>query len=273
MTASEDGRFVYFARGRVAVVSTDIHETIANISVVSESRGGVYALAPSPDGSVVYAAVWEAALDESPVYSIKVIDAATNAVVASTPLPSGAWRILFSPDGAFAYAVSAGGFDPDDGRVYVLDTSDHSLVTTIVMGILGDDVVLSPDGAYLLVSDLGHRTITVIETATNSVVGQIDGVAARALLLSPDGSRLYAGDTDAKTVWVIDVVSMSVVTGVAVDLTATARPYLAVTPDGAFVYVGNGGTNAVAVIDTETNTVVAEIDVGGPIKDIAITPR
>ncbi len=84
---------------------------------------------------------------------------------------------------------------------------------------------------------------------------------------------MYVADTFAKTVWVIDVASRMVVTGVAVDVWAALfrRPSLAVTADGAFVYVGNRD-NAVTVIDTETNTVVAEIDVGGPVKDIAIAP-
>ena len=77
---------------------------------------------------------------------------------------------------------------------------------------------------------------------------------------------------------VIDVASRSVVSVIPVDVhkfidTSTdlgyIRPPLAVTADGAFVYVGNRD-NGVTVIDTETNTVVAEIDLGRPIRDIAI---
>ena len=305
-TASDDGRIVYVQMnfggyGQVAVVSTDTHEMIANIPVVqgvgdgtAYSGAGVAALAPSPNGSVVYAAVWEPLAGPEFPASMKVIDAATNAVVASTPLSGASGlagrqtaRIFFSPDGAFAYTVNnigPGAADPeegfDEGRVYVLDTSDHSLVTTIVTGTMGDDAVLSPDGAYLLVLQTGSGTITVVETATNSVIDRIGGMARPDfMVLTPDGSRLYVTDSWWNTVWVIDVASRSIVAGVRVAVgnwrvRPWRRPHLAVTPDGAFVYVGgNGGANTVVVIDTATNTVVAEIDVGGWINDIAIGPR
>ena len=108
------------------MVSTAVHEVVAQIDL----GGWIRTISTSPDGSVVFASASGEDHDD-----IWVIDAATNSVVTSIELPGDASRILFSPDGAFAYAVTVVGPNcsgcEDDGRVYVIDTTDKTIQAVI----------------------------------------------------------------------------------------------------------------------------------------------
>ena len=104
------------------------------------------------------------------------------------------------------------------------------------------------------VTNLDDGTVSVIDTATNTVVGSITvGGWPFGVAFLPNGTRAYVTDGYHNTVSVIDTVTKKVVgLPIAVGHYPVA---VAITPDGTRAYVTNGDDGTVSVIDTVTNTV------------------
>jgi DNA-binding beta-propeller fold protein YncE len=90
--------------------------------------------------------------------AIEVIDLLTGAAVQAfnfdEPL-----SVAFNPTGTFAYVAAGTG-------VLVLDTASYALVTTVQTGAAPSDLVVTPDGAYLVVNNSSGRSVSVIDTQT-----------------------------------------------------------------------------------------------------------
>jgi YVTN family beta-propeller protein len=123
------------------------------------------------------------------------------------------------------------------------------------------------------VTNSGDNTVSVIATASNTVVATIpvgnvpDGVA-----VTPDGTQAYVTNELDDTASVIATASNTVVATIPAGSGPDGPKGVAVTPNGAYVYVASGETT-VLVIATASNTVVATISVGnGPVA-VAVTPN
>ena len=123
---------------------------------------------------------------------------------------------------------------------------------------------------YAYVANLSSDTVSVIDTANNTVVATVPGGNPVYVTVSPDGSRVYVANYTSDTVSVIDTATDSVVATVPVG---TGPDNVTVSPDGSRVYVatyGSGGT--VSVIDTATDSVVATVTVGNSPGNVAVSP-
>jgi YVTN family beta-propeller protein len=110
-------------------------------------------------------------------------------------------------------------------------------------------------------------TVSMIDTATNSVVGAPITVGGnpRGIAITPDGTRAYVSVTILNTVAVVDTQTNSVIGNIPVG----SAPFgIAITPDGSRALVANLGSQSVSVINTATNTTV-----GTPILLGAFQPR
>ncbi|MGA4879458.1 IPT/TIG domain-containing protein [Streptomyces lydicamycinicus] len=138
------------------------------------------------------------------------------------------------------------------------------------MGTLPQGITLSPDGTRAYVGNRGSDTISVIDTATDTVTATIPTGAGPVLVaLGPDGTRGYVTVADAGLVSVLDTATNTLVT----DIPVGAGPSMAaVTPDGTRVYVTQQADTTVSVIDTATNTVTGTIPVGVGGTGVVITP-
>ncbi|MGG6691129.1 UNVERIFIED_CONTAM: beta-propeller fold lactonase family protein, partial [Salmonella enterica subsp. enterica serovar Weltevreden] len=68
------------------------------------------------------------------------------------------------------------------------------------------------DGRFVYVANTGSNDVSVIETASGSVVKTIPaGKAAHGVVISPDGRFVYVSNTEAGTVTVIEVARQAVV--------------------------------------------------------------
>jgi YVTN family beta-propeller protein len=181
---SPDGTRVYVANeesGTVSVIGTASDEVVDEIGSVAGARG----LAVSPDGRRLY-------VGQNEMNTVVVIDTETgDAVGAPIVVGSEPQGIAFTPDGTKAYVANL--FGP--GTCSVIDTSTETVIATIPLGVgsLPVGIAISPDGKLAYVADAGADTVTVIDTETNSVVGEPIDVATgpRGVAFSPDGSRAY----------------------------------------------------------------------------------
>jgi YVTN family beta-propeller protein len=222
-------------------------------------RGGV---AVTPDGKYAYVTG----------DLVSVIDTATNMVVANINLQGTAQGVAITPDGKYAYVTVPS--PPAD--VAMIATATNTLVAIIPVEPGPLDawpvaVAVTPDGKHAYIADQDTNDVSVIDTATNTVVGTPIPVGAfpRGIAVTPDGKHAYVANINVGTVSVIDTATNMVVATVAVGSRSLG---VAVTPDGKHAYVANLDSNNVSVIDTATNTVVATVTVGVSPTGVAVTP-
>jgi YVTN family beta-propeller protein len=127
----------------------------------------------------------------------------------------------------------------------------------------------------ILQSNAAGDRVHIIDTATNTVVGEILGIeAAHGVTASPDANRIYVSNEADDTLDVIDTATRNVIKKIPLS----GHPNnISITPNGRKVYVGIrqrvGNNPGVAdVIDTASLTKVKSIRTEGPVHNLYVTP-
>ena len=158
------------------------------------------------------------------------------------------------------------------GSVSIFDIDLKTQVGSVAVGWAPEGVAVHPDGGLVYVANSGDRTVSVIETIFNQVIGiisldQFGGapgpLVPRGIAVSPDGNRLYVTDGAGNRLFVIDTTANHAVVGI---VPVGKKPYgVSVSADSKRVYVANTDDNTVSVVHGRTNEVIATIPVGlGP---------
>jgi YVTN family beta-propeller protein len=146
------------------------------------------------------------------------------------------------------------------------------LVVATLLGCLPAAAALAQQ-SYVLngyIGNFGDNTVTVIDTATNTVTGTFGAEnAARGIAVTPDGSTAYIVNGSSNSVSVYDAASNTVVATIPVGSNPTGA---ALAPNGALLYVANTNDNSISIVNTGTDTVVATITGLPGAEAIAITP-
>jgi YVTN family beta-propeller protein len=219
--------------------------------------------------------------------SITIFDVGSGALVApliGTGAAAGTepFGVAITPDGATAYVTNQSGpGSTDGGSVSTIDIgggAPGAQIGAVGAGPIG--VAITPDGKRAYVASRNVSTVSVIDTATSSVIGAPIAVGDeesrdRGVAITPDGSRVYVARFGDDLVSVIDTAT-NLLIGAPIPVGDGPRE-LAVTPDGKRVYVTNYEEsvtgNSVSVIDTATNAPAGPpIPVGSGPRGIAITP-
>jgi YVTN family beta-propeller protein len=123
---------------------------------------------------------------------------------------------------------------------------------------------------FAYVTSYYSNTVSVIDTATNTVVATIPVGNPLGVAITPDGTKVYVTNNNSGTVSVIATATDTVVGS---PIPVGNGPFgVAITPDGTKVYVTNNNSGTVSVIVTATNTVVATIPVGNGPFGVAVAP-
>jgi YVTN family beta-propeller protein len=257
----------------------------------------------TPDGKHAFALN-----DAKGAGAVSVVDTAQNTAGVKIPVAAGTDRVVFTPDGRFAYVTNfadAGAISvvdiagnkvtatfgvpakpnglaisPDGRHLYVasstpgvltvIDTAGNKVTATIPVRKNPDGVALTADGRRAYVTNYGSDSVSVIDTATNEVTGTVPVQNQPVkVAISPDGSRAYVTNRASGTVSVIDTGSNKVTATVPVNQNPSG---VAVTPDGRRAYVTNTGSGTISVLDTATAAVTTTLPVGGAPIDVDITP-
>lgn len=211
-----------------------------------------------------------------------------NTVVATVAVGVTPAGMAVTPDSKFLYVADNNnyGLTGSDG-VTVINTATNLPVTFIADPSFNEPYTISinPAGTKAYVTNSNSTTVTIIDIATNTVIGTITGFdGPSGMAITPDGNTGYVnnyggpggvGSGNGTTVRVVNLNTNTIV-GSAITV-GQAPAALAITPDGKFVYVinyvdGNPGNGTISVIRTSDNTVVDTINgLSGPFA-IAITP-
>jgi len=129
---------------------------------------------------------------------------------------------------------------------------------TIPVGSGPNQVVMTPDGSKVYVSNGGDDTVSVIGTLSNTVIATIPvGSQPAQLAVSPDGSRVYVGN-EGGGVSVISTATNSVIATVG----TSGYPVrdIAITADGSKVYVAlEGGGLGRILTSTNSFSVISSV--------------
>ncbi|MHC4092006.1 MAG: YncE family protein [Planctomycetota bacterium] len=142
-----------------------------------------------------------------------------------------------------------------DGTLSVIETASNTVVATAPAGPSPFEMAITPDGAFIYVTNLStvDRSVSVVETASNTLVATVGvGSLPSDVAITPDGAFVYVANEGSSTVSVIETSTNNVIATIPV-----VQPRnVAITPDGAFAYITRGRpTGQVSVIETATNTV------------------
>jgi YVTN family beta-propeller protein len=162
VAVTADGKRAYIASrgddGIVSVLDTVTNTVAATVPGVTDFF--IAGLAITPDGKHAYVA------SSGNDHTVKVLDTATNKVAATVPLQDSI-DIAITPDGKHAYVTNFEG-------VSVIDTTNNTVETTIPIGkgstlTTGRGVAISRDGKKAYLTNGGFKTVSAIDTATNTV--------------------------------------------------------------------------------------------------------
>jgi YVTN family beta-propeller protein len=113
--------------------------------------------------------------------------------------------IVVTPNGKKVYVANA------DGTVSVVDTATNKVTSTINLsannGAYALGCAITPDGKYVYVPNQSARTVVVISTQTDAVVGEPVSVGNTPglIAIAPDGRRAYVTNLFDNTVSIIRI--------------------------------------------------------------------
>lgn len=229
----------------VTLFNTSTNLISATVPIPVESFASVI----SPDGTTIY-------VIDSTQPNVLVIDAATNTVTGSIPLPAivgpGGFDLIISPNGEKIYISNN-----ISGYVTVVNTITQLIEANIfVVANLGS-LSITPDGSTVYVANFNFTAdnVAIIDTATNTFTGYLStGLSPGALSITPDGTKGFIGNSLTDTVSVVDIATNTVTNSIA--LPAGSGPYgTSILPNGKAVYVANIYNDTVTIIDVATETV------------------
>jgi len=144
---------------------------------------------------------------------VSVIDTATNTVVTTVAAGRLPGPVAVSPDGTLAYV---GVFiSPGVGGISVIDTATNTVTTTVIVGNQPFGIAFTPNGAFAYVANFVGSSVSVIDTATATVVATISSGSARtpaAAAVTPDGAFVYTANFNSNNVSVIDTATNTITT-------------------------------------------------------------
>jgi DNA-binding beta-propeller fold protein YncE len=163
-----------------------------------------------------------------------------------------------------------------DDTVALLDAATFAVNGVVAVPGEPVAVVARDDRAYVSTSSSNFDAVSVIDTTAQAVIGTYTlAFSVTALAISPDGKRVYAAragdqgadiaviDTTAERVGTIDIATAA---GLGVNA-------LRVDSSGTRLYVATTDAigSALVIVDLETAAVERTLQIGSPIRDIAVS--
>ncbi len=267
LVTAPDGRAVIgshsgFNPHGIVVLDTKSQEVVQRIALKSTWMG----MAWSRDGKTLYVSGGNANSSEkagppsrAPLYEFsyangRLSEKPSAQIDEIVPLDKIYWSgLAYHPRKNLLYAANRGTSDAPS-NVVVFDGKTRQLLTRIPVEVNPYELVFSPDGETLFVSNWASRSVSVIDTNSNRVTGTIAvGANPNDMKLSPDG-RLFIACSNDNTIHVIDIKKRMVIERISTTLTPQAPE--GSTPDALeidsakkLLYVANADNNAIGVIN------------------------
>ncbi len=193
----EDGRLIATTeRSRsLAVVDTRDGD---KVSAIRTGQQGTHMVAVSPDRRRAYTANIGSG-------TVSVIDLAAGRKLSDIQAGGRPEAIALSPDGRTLWVG-----DLEGARVQAFDTTSFERLAELRTGAVPIRLAATADGRWVISSNAGAGTLTVIDARARLVAREIDvsgspQAAQVTIILSRDGKRLYAAETGRNQVAEVDL--------------------------------------------------------------------
>lgn len=251
----------------VSVIDTATNQVISGIIDPKTNSAHDYipvgvnpiGVAVAPDGKKAYVA-------NSASGTVSVIDTETNKVdtVNVGGQPQGV-AVAATPLGVRVYVANM-----DSGSkkgVVVIDATSNSIIGTVPTDNGPYGVAVKPDGSKAYVTNSGSKTVSVIDTASNTAMSIGVGSNPRGIAINPAGTLAYVVNNGDRTISLIDIVAGNTTynTVIATLNNVGPEPFnVAFHPAGYAAYVANAGDGTVTTIDTASRAAIGSaLSVGG----------
>ncbi len=236
-----NGQYIYvtnYDEGTVRVVDGSDNSPMGDIAVGTEPVG-VTAL---PNSQYVYIMI----NGEDFVLALPTAGGPMDTIPVQDPMFATAL-----PNGEYVYVTSY-----FTGNVYVIRTSDNTVVDSIDVGGMPYAIETLPSGENIYVSTSSSNT-SVIRTSDNTIIDNLS-IGASDMSPSLSGEYLYVSSSFGGRVYVVQTSNNTVIDTVSVGGDPMG---LCVHPSGQLVYVTNYMDDKVSVIYIPTSKVIKNIQV------------
>jgi YVTN family beta-propeller protein len=173
LAISPDGQRVYatlLAENSILVIDASSNTVLDPAIDAGFSPAGI---AVSPDGNLIYVT------DAGASGGVAVIDAAAGTVMAEIALDNHPTAVAFAPDGLSAYVTQAGINADGEFTVAKIDTTASTVVgDPVEVGEFPTSIAVTPDGLQAYVGNERSNTVSVIDTASNSLALTLNGMSS-----------------------------------------------------------------------------------------------
>ncbi|HEX5655570.1 MAG TPA: hypothetical protein VFX59_00175, partial [Polyangiales bacterium] len=129
-----------------------------------------------------------------------------------------------------------------------------TVVATIPVGSGPQGAAASADGSRVYVPDIGSNAVSVIDTATDTVLRAIEvGAKPAGLAITPDGKLLVVAVGGTNEAVIVDIASDTITRHVPVGQAHAS----CITRDGRWAYVGSQVTTVPAIVAIDLTTYAA----------------
>ena len=213
--------------------------------------------------------------------NVVIIDTNTNQIVTSIYVGGAPRAVALTPDGSKLY-VTSGDFCTNP-QLTVINTATNTIIDTVASGLgsFTSYIGITPDGRRAYISNYCADTMSVLDTATDSIIGVISGLNPPGqVAFSPDGTKAYVpvGSGNSSPPWQVAVVNTATNT-VTTTIDVGPEPNgLVISPDGSRVFTGNDqldlGGGSVSIVDTSSNSLATTItSTGSQTNFLGLTPN
>lgn len=197
-----------FPRDHYAFVTNFYGNTVSVINIANLKVIGAVPVGAHPDGVAIDPRGEFAYVANSGSNSVSVIDIHTQKVARTVLVGRSPQKVAIDPDGRHAYVTNYG-----DNNVSVIDLPTQlgmdiynallKVNSTIPVGINPRGLAVAPDSHHAFVVNVGDDTMSVIDTATGTVIGtSFVGYSPDEVAVAPNGTAYVTARGDG-TVTVI----------------------------------------------------------------------
>ncbi|MBI3573873.1 YncE family protein [Candidatus Kaiserbacteria bacterium] len=192
--------------------------------------------------------------------SVSVINTITNTEQTRFTVGTDPDGIVFSHDGKYAYISHQWSDANSDwsGGITVIDAQQLRVIKEISGNGRPRGMAITSNDGKVYVANFGSGTVSVIDTATNSITSTITGGSA-PVSISISESLAYVANYNGGNLGTVSVINTRKNQIISTIQVGKGPMPIANSVEFDSVYVGNSGSNSITAINQTNNTVVTTI--------------
>lgn len=210
---------VKFTRDGRGFVSNCGGDTISEIDVLNHRETARIKVGPAPRGLGIVPGDRYALVSNSGANTISIVDLRERREVRQIATGRDPRHMAITAEGRFAYVAVWGSHYVAKFDISALADGQVDDVREVARVVVGHDwhpysVALHPSGKELYVANTRSERLTIIDTTTDTVAGEVDvgSVGSRAVVFSKDGKHAFVSIENTSEVVAVDTGERKIVT-------------------------------------------------------------